>query len=427
VYKSGDDVYAKDKNGNIICRNSPTACIKEAVHYIKNNSANFGEGGVVKILEGTYRITQPIRFPYGSLFIKIKGSKGTVLVPIGDINVFDFYVGQDGMSIRYVDIEDLSIIGDVNNRTATVFNFDVYDADGVLRYVALINIRNVVIHGVKRAIYAKNLWMAKFRDVEIQYSGVDVPVIYLDRSATDTTHDVYLDRVYIEDIRSTSSVIYAREPVFDVVLDNCYIESYRQVPYLIYFEYWSPRNVVSKCLLDGASNYAIRAGIHNIIKGNRITNSRGGIELGLHFNIATDNVISVDDVGIRGSGGHSLIIANNYLANMNTGIYLDWGSYYSTVAGNVIRDVKQYGIYVYHSEQVRIANNQIHVEATTANTAIYIRDPGKDIVMGNTVRGNLSYSIAEDASDYNIIIGNVLEKPMNIAGAHTIVRDNITS
>jgi parallel beta-helix repeat protein len=292
--------------------------------------------------------------------------------------------------------------------------------------VALINIRNVVVHYVRRAVYAKNLWMARFEDFEVQYSGVDVPLIYLDRSTTDITHDIYFDKLHIEDIRSTSSIIYVREPVYNVVLDNCFIENIRQTPYLIYFENWSERNVVSKCLLDGASSYAIRAGIHNIIKGNRITNSGGGIELGLHFNIATDNVISVDDVGIRGNSGYNLIIANNYLAHMNTGIYLDWGSYYSTVVGNVIIDVKRYGIHVYHSEQVRIANNQIYIENTSADIAIRIQDPGRNIVMGNTVRGNLNNSIVEENSDYNIIIGNILEKPMTIVGPHTIVRDNIT-
>ena len=427
IYKYNDNVYAKDKNGNIICQNSPTSCIKESIEYIKSKAVNFGEGGVVKIKEGSYRITEPIRFPYGSLFIKIKGSKGTVLVPAENINVFDFYVDQDGEAIRYVDIEDLYISGNVNNRTATAFNFDVYDADGRLRYVALVNIRNVIVHGVKRAVYAKNLWMAKFEDVEIQYSGVDVPVIYLDRSRTDVTHSIYFDKVYIENITSTSSVVYAKEPVYDVVFDNSYIEVYRTVPYLIYFENWSFWNVVSSCFLYGATSYAVRLGTRSIARGNRIKDSRGGIELGWHFNTVTDNVIfNIDDIGIRGSGGHSLIISNNYIENPNTGIYLDWGSYYSTISGNVIRDVKRYGIYVYHSEQVRIVNNQIHVEATSADVAIRIRDPGRNIIMGNTIRGNLNYSIVEEDSNYNIIIGNILEKPMIIVGPNTIVRDNIT-
>jgi len=424
VYKEAGHYYAKDASGNVICQDSSTSCIKESIQYIKNKSASFGEGGIVKIAKGSYRVTEPIRFPYGSLFLKVKGSKGTVIVPSGNINVFDFYVGQDGEAIRYVDIEDLYIEGDINNRTATAFNFDVYDADNKLRYVALINIRNVVVHGVKRAVYAKNLWMAKFRDFEVQYSGVDVPVIFLDRSTTDMTHDIYFDRVYLEDITSTSSVVYVREPVFDVVFDNCYIDSYNKAPYLIYFENWSGRNVVSKCLFAGASAYAVRVGIHNIVRGNRITDSKGGVEIGLHFNIVTDNVISVDDIGIRGNGGHSLIIANNYIANMNTGIYLDWGSYYSQVIGNVIRDVKSSGIFVYHSEQVKIAFNQIRIEVTTAQDAIHIKDPGYNIIEGNAVSGNLSNSIVEEYSDYNTIINNIVDKPMVIVGSNTVVRNN---
>jgi len=427
VYKDGNNVYAKDSSGNVVCMNSATSCIKEAIHYVRSKAVNFGEGGVVEIKEGSYRITEPISFPYGSLFIKIKGSKGTVLVPHGSINVFNFYVGQDGEAIRYVDIEDLYISGDTNNRTATAFNFDVYDADGRLRYVALINIRNVTIHGVKRAVYAKNLWMAKFEDVEIQYSGVDVPVLYLDRSTTDVTHNIYFDKVYIENIESTSSVVYAREPVYDVVFDNSYIEVYRTVPYLIYFENWSFWNIVSNCFLYGATSYAVRLGVRSIAKGNRIKDSRGGIELGWHFNTVTDNVMfNIDDVGIRGSGGHSLIISNNYIENPNVGIYLDWGSYYSVISNNVIRDVKRYGIYVYHSEQVKIANNQIHVESTSADSAVYMRDSRRNVITGNTVRGNLNNSVVEEDSDYNIIIGNILERPIVAVGGNTIVRDNIT-
>jgi parallel beta-helix repeat protein len=426
VYRDGNNVYAKDSEGNVVCMNSATSCIKEAISYIRNKSTNFGEGGIIKIKEGSYMITEPISFPYGSLFIKVKGSKGTVLIPQGNINVFNFYVDQNGEAIRYVDIEDLYIMGDVNNRTATAFNFDVYDADGKLRYVALINIRNVVVHGVKRAVYAKNLWMAKFEDVEVQYSGVDVPLIFLDKSATDVTHNIYFDKVYIEDIRGTHSIIYAKDPVFDVVLNNTYIESYRQVPYLIYFENWSSKNVVSNCFIDGASSYAVRVGIHSVIKGNKITNSGGGIELGWHFNIVTDNIISVDNVGIRGSGGHSLVVSNNYIENSNIGIYLDWGSYYSTISGNVIYNVRNRGIHIYHSEQVRVIGNQIFVESGTAESGIYIQDPGKVIVMGNTIRGNLTNSIVEQNSNYNIIIGNVTEKPMVIVGPNTIIRDNIT-
>jgi hypothetical protein len=423
VYEKDGNYYARDREGNIICRNSPTSCIREAILHVRNNAPRFGEGGVVKIAKGHYTISQPIRMPYGSLFMKIVGSKGTMLFVNNDINVFDFYVGSDGEAIRYVDIEDLYIAGDVSNKVATVFNFDVYDADNRLRYTALINVRNVVIHGVRRAIYAKNLWMAKFENVEVQYSGTGIPLIFLDRSNVDTTHDVYFEKVYIEDIVSTS-IVYAREPVFDVVFNNCYIEAYRRSQYLIYFENWSGRNIVSNCFLDGASAYAVRLGIHSIAKGNRITNSRGGIELGWLFNIATDNVISTDEVGIRGSSGHSLIIANNYITHSDTGIHLDWGSYYSSVIGNVIYSPKITGIFIYHSQHVKVAFNQIFAEAVAAQRGIHIRDPGYNIIEGNAIRGNLNNSIVEENSDFNMIINNIVEHPMVIVGQNTVVRNN---
>jgi len=424
VYERDGNYYARDREGKIICENSQTSCIKEAIYYVRSKAVNFGEGGIVKIGKGSYRINEPITFPYGSLFITIKGSKGTVLVPHGNISVFNFRVDQDGEAIRYVDIENLYVAGDVNNKTATVFNFDVYDGDGILRYIALINVRNVVVHGVKRFMYAKNLWMAKFTDVEIQYSGVDVPLIFLDRSAVNTTHDIYFTRAYIEDIRGSQAILYARQPTFNVTFTNSYIESYRNVPYLLYFENWSGGNIISDCLLDGASAYAIRVGINNIIKNNKIANSQGGINIGWHFNIVTGNIIAVDDIGVRGSGGHSLVVANNYITNSNVGIYFDWGSYYSVIANNVIRDVRLRGIFVYHSEHVKIVNNQIHIEGTVAQDAIRIRDPGYNIVMGNTVRGSLTNSIVEENSDYNTIVNNIVEMPMIIVGPNTVVRNN---
>jgi len=53
VYREDRYYYAKDKNGNVICTNSPTACIKESINYLINNK----RGGTVLVKNGTYVIT----------------------------------------------------------------------------------------------------------------------------------------------------------------------------------------------------------------------------------------------------------------------------------------------------------------------------------------------------------------------------------
>jgi len=60
VYKEGSHVYAKNENGSIICTDSPTACLQEAVNYL----AQFG-GGKIFVKRGTYYPSNTIIIPYG--------------------------------------------------------------------------------------------------------------------------------------------------------------------------------------------------------------------------------------------------------------------------------------------------------------------------------------------------------------------------
>jgi hypothetical protein len=53
VYKESGRYYAKDLKGNIICTDSPTACIQEAINRLT-------DGGTILIKNGIYIIKQPI-------------------------------------------------------------------------------------------------------------------------------------------------------------------------------------------------------------------------------------------------------------------------------------------------------------------------------------------------------------------------------
>jgi len=56
VYKEGSHVYAKDRNGNVICVDSPTACLQESINYIINKQTR----GTVFIRSGVYTISAEV-------------------------------------------------------------------------------------------------------------------------------------------------------------------------------------------------------------------------------------------------------------------------------------------------------------------------------------------------------------------------------
>jgi hypothetical protein len=60
VYKEGSHVYAKDEKGSIICQDSATSCLQEAVNYI----AQLG-GGRVYIKRGTYYVNSYQQYSQG--------------------------------------------------------------------------------------------------------------------------------------------------------------------------------------------------------------------------------------------------------------------------------------------------------------------------------------------------------------------------
>ena len=86
IYQKDSHVYAKDRNGNVICSNSPTACIQEAI----DNIIDLG-GGYIFIMKGTYYINRTINIGSKDImreYIYIDGSK-PVLVPTGDFPMFN--------------------------------------------------------------------------------------------------------------------------------------------------------------------------------------------------------------------------------------------------------------------------------------------------------------------------------------------------
>jgi len=70
VYKEGSHVYVKDEKGSIICQDSTTSCLQEAVNHV----AQLG-GGRILVKRGTYRI-YGVTIPE-NVSITIEGESGT--------------------------------------------------------------------------------------------------------------------------------------------------------------------------------------------------------------------------------------------------------------------------------------------------------------------------------------------------------------
>jgi hypothetical protein len=106
VYAENGHVYARDEKGSIICQDSRTACIEEAVNYV----GSLG-GGKVYIRRGTYRISKFIRVLADNVEIYGDGMGRTVIENM-DINSPAIYVGDDNKTsiiVRNVYIHDLTI------------------------------------------------------------------------------------------------------------------------------------------------------------------------------------------------------------------------------------------------------------------------------------------------------------------------------
>ena len=106
VYTENGHVYARDEKGSIICQDSRTACIEEAVNYV----GSLG-GGRVYIRRGTYKISKYIRILTDNIEIYGDGMGKTV---IENYSIWDtvFYIGNDNQTsiiVRNVYIHDLTL------------------------------------------------------------------------------------------------------------------------------------------------------------------------------------------------------------------------------------------------------------------------------------------------------------------------------
>ena len=139
VYTENGHYYAKDRRGNLICVDSSTACLQEAINALptmtyspSSNVTVTAPVGKIMITRGTYNITKTITIPNGSI-ISIVGESAGAAIQWGGYNatVIKYNSGSSGSHLLYVTkgnsypytklwLENLSFFfsGSVNNAYA---------------------------------------------------------------------------------------------------------------------------------------------------------------------------------------------------------------------------------------------------------------------------------------------------------------------
>ena len=417
VYQEGGHYYAKDRNGSVICTDSPSACIQEAVQWIKANG-----GGRILIKRGEYNVHQTIDLGQGDLKLKIEGEDmwSTILTTALDIDVFRAVAVGPNAGVRLMSIENLTIRGNGQGR-GLVLGATQRD---VLQYAALITIRRVFFDSLKQAVYANNLWISKIEDVIVN-GGVPggPPLIQLDENGVDTSHDIYITRLYSEGINSIPISMPARS--YYIVVDQAFIDGQNNVDYLIYMDPMSMFNVVKYSYLAGAKSYAIYASPGSKIIGNLIWYSNNGIySIGsiIIGNTITD-LINIA-VYIKDSLSET-VVGGNSIQFANIGVYSVGNR--AIIKGNRLYSIKSQAIWVYYYGGNIIEGNVIHQAQTSGGAAIIEIEGQYHLIKGNFIESDYGqYAIFEGDGNNNIIVNNIVFKPMSIrwVGPNTIVRNN---
>ena len=411
--------YALDENGNTICRNSSTACIQEAVNYVKNVG-----GGKMLIRRGTYNISSTVDLGQGDLNLTIEGEDmfSTVISPTSDIVVFKAVATSANAGVRMLTIRNLRIRGN-SYGTGVVLGAS---QQNVLQYAALITIERVFFDSLKQSVYANNLWISKISDV-ISNGGVagGPPVIQLDQNGYDTSHDVYIVRLYAEGNKARPISIPAR--AYDIVIEESFIDALNNADYLIYMDPTSQYNIVADSYLAGATSYAIYASPGTKITSNLIwycsggVYSMGGVIVGNRFaeiqndaiyvvnsptyvNVVENNTIQFVGRGVRSEADHVMIIGNRFYNISNQAVWVNYRT------GNII------------------VGNSVYEAQTSGGVAIIDITGQFHVIKDNFINSSKgTYAIAEGDGDNNVIEGNSIIAPKSIlwVGSNTIVKNNV--
>jgi parallel beta-helix repeat protein len=171
VYQQEGRYYAKDSKGNLICVDSPTSCIQEAVDI----------GGLIVIKSGTYVLNAKSRIPWSDpdtqLYAGVVVKKpftyivgvGNVWIKLGD-NVGGSVIGI-GSGANAITIEGLFIDGNSQNNPDTGIDGDL---TGIIPSmdVSMLTIRDIYVTNTTREGFYLHGMFSHFENLMADSAGV---------------------------------------------------------------------------------------------------------------------------------------------------------------------------------------------------------------------------------------------------------------
>ena len=170
VYQEGGHYYAKDMNGNVICVDSPTACLQEAVDM----------GGLIIIKPGTYILNAKSQIPwsdpntvlYAGVVVKKPFTRivgvGNVWIKLGN-NVGGSVIGI-GSGANDVTIEGLYIDGNSQNNPDTGIDGDL---TGIIPSMDIwrLTLRNIYVTNTTREGFYLHGTFSHFENIIADQAG----------------------------------------------------------------------------------------------------------------------------------------------------------------------------------------------------------------------------------------------------------------
>jgi len=375
VYKEAGHVYAKDASGNVICADSPTSCLQEAINYVNS-------GGLIFIKPGVYDIFNTVYIEQQNSNITIMGSgRSTVLKSYKTddppymirlnlakgVTLRDFVA--DGNGIAYVNVRD-SLMSFNAPTDLRLINLECFNT----------NTGACIDIGYANLVYMEGLYLHDNGSIKM----------------SDGIHVGFSKRVYLYNshISENTDAGIAFDNCEDVVVENNY------------FFYNGMANI-----FIWSANSSIPGTLRSLIAGNHIV-GKTGIWIGRYQNITTEpdgvnivgNFIRDTYIGVRIDVGSNVKIVGNLIRGSNTAIKTS--GWFVDISDNVITD-SQIGIDS-QSETTHIRNN-IFVVVNTPITGMFRvvdsnmsfyntpsvlnRNSGQVVILANATSVNVNHDL----------------------------------
>jgi hypothetical protein len=437
VYKDGDNIYAKDENGNIICQNSITSCIQESINYVNQRG-----GGTVFIKKGTYSVADPNDVGYGILMksnIALVGEDGTTIVADNVGNVSKYH------SVIFIDNLDNIVIRNLKIRIAKQgwyagiyfwagLRDAVFDSLKIVSDVGWYSYGSSFIVAIRGVISGVDVYRIRIMNSYIYNTGYGISIGYAREAQLGLTKDVIIENNVV-DLNQTVPVgtngiaVFGKKGLLaeNIIIKNNIVRRVGDAG--IEVAYARNALIESNTLIDANAIFS-RTIINGAIRNNLSIKDvyKGGVVYFLTEDVDSENVeisgnkiygasISIWPSGISSYSFKNLIIADNIIKSADRyGIQAQLQSWTNNVIvkGNIVHveysNNTSYGIVVDGSQYVLITNN-----------IVYMNNVGYE-AYGLALRGTRYATVARN---YVYGTGNPLTGYFGIYWGHHYIFDNV--